>query len=88
MINIVLVEPEIPQNAGNIVRTCTAINANLFMVKPLGFIMDDKHFKRAGMDYLDFAKVQVVDSIQDIWDKYPDAQFFMQAQNHKRHILK
>ena len=76
MINIVLVEPEIPQNAGNIVRTCAAINANLFMVKPLGFIMDDKHFKRAGMDYLDFAKVQVVDSIQDIWYRFPDAQFY------------
>ena len=54
MINIVLVEPEIPQNAGNIVRTCAAIGAKLYMVKPLGFIMDDKHFKRAEMDYKDF----------------------------------
>lgn len=76
MINIVLVEPEIPQNAGNIVRTCAAINAKLYMVKPLGFIMDDKHFKRAGMDYLDFANVSVVDSIQEIWDANPDATFF------------
>ena len=76
MINIVLVEPEIPQNAGNIVRTCAAINAKLFMVKPLGFIMDDKHFKRAGMDYLDFANVTVVDSIDEIWNANPDAQFF------------
>ena len=73
MINIVLVEPEIPQNAGNIVRTCAAINANLFMVKPLGFIMDDKHFKRAGMDYLDFANVSVVDSIDEIWKSNPMA---------------
>ena len=54
MINIVLVEPEIPQNAGNIVRTTAALGANLYMVKPLGFILDDKHFKRAGMDYKDF----------------------------------
>lgn len=76
MINIVLVEPEIPQNAGNIVRTCAAINAKLYMVKPLGFIMDDKHFKRAGMDYLDFANVSVVDSIEEIWNKNPDATFF------------
>ena len=66
MINIVLVEPEIPQNAGNIVRTTAALGANLYMVKPLGFILDDKHFKRAGMDYRDFASVKVVDSFEDI----------------------
>ena len=76
MINIVLVEPEIPQNAGNIVRTCAAINAKLYLVKPLGFIMDDKHFKRAGMDYLDFANVTVVDSIEEIWNANPNAEFF------------
>ena len=76
MINIVLVEPEIPQNAGNIVRTCSAINAKLYMVKPLGFIMDDKHFKRAGMDYVALADISIVDSIQEIWDANPDAQFY------------
>ena len=76
MINIVLVEPEIPQNAGNIVRTCSAINAKLYMVKPLGFIMDDKHFKRAGMDYVALADITIVDSIQEIWDKNPEAQFY------------
>lgn len=76
MINIVLVEPEIPQNAGNIVRTCSTINAKLYMVKPLGFIMDDKHFKRAGMDYFDIAQITVVDSIEEIWKANPDAQFF------------
>ena len=76
MINIVLVEPEIPQNAGNIVRTCAAIGAKLYMVKPLGFILDDKHFKRAGMDYMDFANVSVVDSFKEILDANPNAQFF------------
>ena len=76
MINIVLVEPEIPQNAGNIVRTCAAIGAKLYMVKPLGFIMDDKHFKRAGMDYLDFANVSVVDSFQEILEANPDKTFY------------
>lgn len=76
MINIVLVEPEIPQNAGNIVRTCAAIKANLFMVKPLGFILDDKHFKRAGMDYFDIASITVVDSFHEILDANPDAEFF------------
>ena len=76
MINIVLVEPEIPQNAGNIVRTCAALDAHLFMVKPLGFILDDKHFKRAEMDYKDFANVSVVDSFQEILDANPNAEFF------------
>ena len=75
-LNVVLVEPEIPQNAGNIVRTCAAINAKLFMVKPLGFILDDKHFKRAQMDYKDFANVTVVDSFQEILDANPNATFF------------
>ena len=76
MINIVLVEPEIPQNTGNIVRTCAAIGANLYMVKPLGFILDDKHFKRAGMDYKDFANVKVVDSFKEILESNQNADFF------------
>ena len=76
MINIVLVEPEIPQNAGNIVRTCSAIDAHLYMVKPLGFILDDKHFKRAQMDYKDFANVTVANSFQEILDANPNADFF------------
>lgn len=76
MINIVLVEPEIPQNAGNIVRTCAAIGAKLYMVKPLGFILDDKHFRRAEMDYKDFANVSVVDSFQEILNKNPNAVFY------------
>ncbi len=76
MINIVLVEPEIPQNAGNIVRTCAAIGAKLYMVKPLGFILDDKHFRRAEMDYKDFANVSVVDNFQEILDKNKNAIFY------------
>jgi tRNA (cytidine/uridine-2'-O-)-methyltransferase len=83
MINIVLVEPEIPQNAGNIVRTCAAIEANLYMVKPLGFILDDKHFKRAGMDYRDFANVQVVDSFQELLDANKDAIFYYASTKSK-----
>lgn len=83
MVNIVLVEPEIPQNAGNIVRTCAAIKANLYMVKPLGFILDDKHFKRAGMDYRDFASFQVVDTFQEILDKNKDAKFYYASTKSK-----
>ena len=84
MVNIVLVEPEIPQNAGNIVRTCSAINAKLYMVKPLGFIMDDKHFKRAGMDYVALADITIVDSIQEIWDANPHAQFYYASTKSKK----
>ena len=84
MINIVLVEPEIPQNAGNIVRTVAALEANLYMVKPLGFILDNKHFKRAGMDYRDFARVQVVDTFKEILDANPDAEFYYASTKSKK----
>ena len=57
--NIVLIEPEIPQNAGNIVRTCAITGCNLYMVKPLGFEISEKHFRRAGLDYHDFANVKI-----------------------------
>lgn len=76
MINIVLVEPEIPQNAGNIIRTCACIGAKLFMVRPLGFILDDKHFKRSAMDYVDIADVTVVNSFGEIVKKFNGSQFY------------
>ena len=66
MIHIVLIEPEIPQNAGNIIRTCAVTNSKLYMVKPLGFSLDDKHYKRAGLDYFDKSNITVVDSFDDI----------------------
>lgn len=84
MINIVLVEPEIPQNAGNIVRTCACIGAKLYMVKPLGFIMDEKHFKRAEMDYKDFANVELVDDFSEILEKNPNAEFFYATTKAKK----
>ncbi len=84
MINIVLVEPEIPQNAGNIVRTSAAIGANLYFVKPLGFILDDKHFKRAGMDYRDFANIKVVDSFNEILEANKNATFYYASTKSKK----
>ena len=82
--NIVLIEPEIPQNAGNIVRTCAATGCNLYMVKPLGFEVSDKHFKRAGLDYHDFANVKIVDSFEEIYDNNKDKQFFFAStKSHK-----
>ena len=76
MINIVLVEPEIPQNAGNIIRTCSAIHAKLYMVKPLGFKLEDKYFKRAGLDYFSLADFTVVDSFKEILEANKDSAFY------------
>ena len=82
--NIVLIEPEIPQNAGNIVRTCAITGANLYMVKPLGFEVSDKHFKRAGLDYRDFANVKIVDSFEEIYQANKDKPFYFASTKSKK----
>ena len=66
MIHIVLIEPEIPQNAGNIIRTCAVTGCKLYMVKPLGFSLDDKHYKRAGLDYFDKSNIVLVDNFDEL----------------------
>lgn len=75
-LNVVLVEPEIPQNTGNIIRTCAATGATLHLVRPLGFSLDDKHLKRSGLDYWDIANIQYYDSFEEVKEKYPDSKFF------------
>lgn len=72
MIHIVLVEPEIPQNTGNIARTCAATGTALHLIRPLGFSLDDRYLKRAGLDYWPLAKVQVHDSFPDLLAQHPD----------------
>ena len=84
MISVVLVEPEIPQNAGNIIRTCAATGCKLYLVKPLGFLLDDKHFKRAGLDYFDLANVEVVDSFEEVYEKNKDKTFYFASTKSKR----
>lgn len=64
--NIVLVEPEIPQNTGNIVRTCAGCNARLHLVRPLGFSVEDKYLKRAGLDYWHFVDISYYDSFDEV----------------------
>ena len=76
MINIVLIEPEIPQNAGNIVRTCSAIGAKLYLVKPLGFELSDKHFKRAGLDYFQLACMEVIDDFDSLYEANKEKTFY------------
>ena len=68
MFNIVLVEPEIPQNTGNIARTCAATGCKLHIVKPMGFTIDDKKLKRAGLDYWHLLGVQYYENIEDFLD--------------------
>ena len=69
-INIVMVEPEIPQNTGNIARSCAATGAKLHLVQPLGFEITDKYLKRAGLDYWDKVEIEEHESLQDFLDKY------------------
>ncbi len=69
-LNIVLVEPEIPQNTGNIARTCAAIGAKLHLVKPLGFEISDKYVKRAGLDYWDKLEIEEHNSLKSFLEKY------------------
>ena len=69
-LNVVLVEPEIPQNTGNIARTCAAVGAKLHLVYPLGFSISEKAVKRAGLDYWDKLEIEEHDSLEDFLKKY------------------
>lgn len=73
MIHIVLVEPEIPQNTGNIARTCAATGSELHLVKPLGYSLEDKYLKRAGLDYWPLVRVHVHENFGEVLAAYPDA---------------
>ena len=86
MLNIVLHEPEIPQNTGNIMRSCVATNATLHLIKPLGFSVDDKDLKRSGVNYIDKLKWYVYDSYEDFLKKNPNGTFYyLTRYGHKPH---
>ena len=74
-LNIVLVEPQIPQNTGNISRTCAVTGARLHLVRPLGVEVSDKHLKRAGLDYWDKLDITYYDSLDDFFERNPDGNF-------------
>ena len=74
--HIVLVEPEIPQNTGNIVRTCSLTNTVLHLVKPLGFSVKDKYLKRAGLDYWHLVNINYYDNFKEVIEKYPNGDFY------------
>ena len=84
--NIVLVEPEIPQNTGNIARTCAATGSRLHLVRPLGFEIDDKKLKRAGLDYWHLLDITYYDNIDDFFTKNAGGTFyFASTKSQKRH---
>ena len=84
MFNIVLVEPEIPPNTGNVGRLCLATNSTLHLVKPLGFSLDDRQLKRAGLDYWDEVDLQVWDSLEQLRKANATARFFFVTTKSKR----
>ncbi|KAF1086407.1 tRNA (cytidine(34)-2'-O)-methyltransferase [Sporotomaculum syntrophicum] len=75
--HLVLVEPEIPANTGNVARTCAVTGAELHLVKPLGFSVDDKHLKRAGLDYWHLLTIHYHDNLDDFFKAYPDGRFHL-----------
>ena len=75
MINVVLVEPEIPQNTGNIARTCAATGTDLYLIEPLGFRLEDKYMKRAGLDYFSMVSIRVLPSFERFMELFPDTKY-------------
>ncbi|MFR9301465.1 MAG: tRNA (cytidine(34)-2'-O)-methyltransferase [Fenollaria massiliensis] len=76
-INIVLHEPEIPHNTGAIARTCVLTNSRLHLIKPFGFDLDDKHLKRAGLDYWKYLDLTIYEDLDDFFEKNKDINFYL-----------
>lgn len=75
-LNIVLFEPEIPQNTGNIVRLAACTNSDVYLVGKLGFSIDSRHLKRAGLDYWDSVNIRRIEHLEDLWQEFPDRNFY------------
>ena len=86
-LNIVLYEPEIPQNTGNIMRTCVALNARLHLIKPLGFSLDEKHLKRSGLDYIPKLDFYVYENYEDFKSKNEGNFYFLTRYGHKNYKM-
>ena len=84
MINIVLVEPEIPANTGNIARTCAATRSRLHLIKPLGFDISDKAVKRAGLDYWHMVDISVYENVDEFFEKNPDGVYWLATTKAKK----
>ena len=86
MINIVLVEPEIPQNTGNVARTCACTGSRLHLVRPFGFEISDRTVKRAGLDYWDKVDITYYDSLADFLEKHKEDKLFYLTTKAKKSI--
>ena len=84
MFHVVLVQPEIPQNTGNIARTCAATGCTLHLVRPLGFEISDKYLRRAGLDYWHLVNVEVHESLEAFLAQYPAARLHLFTTKAKR----
>jgi tRNA (cytidine/uridine-2'-O-)-methyltransferase len=82
-LHIVLVEPEIPQNTGNIVRLCSALGATLHLVKPLGFLLEDKYLKRAGLDYWPLVDIREHESYEAFEASVPLKKYLMTSKGRR-----
>lgn len=85
MLNIVLFEPEIPGNTGNIMRTCAATNAKLHLIKPLGFSLSENYLKRSGVNYLDHCDYKVYEDIDDFYAHNEGTFYYLTRYGHKPH---
>ena len=83
-LNIVLYEPEIPQNTGNIARLCACTGASLYLVGKLGFALTDKYTKRAGLDYWDSVDLHKINSMDELFNEFPNANFYYLTTKTKR----
>lgn len=85
MNNIVLYEPEIPQNTGNIMRTCVATDTKLHLIKPFGFVLDDAHLKRSGVNYIDKLEYEVYENWEDFLQKNKGIFYYFTRYGRKPH---
>ena len=85
MNNIVLFEPEIPQNTGNIMRTCVATNTKLHLIKPLGFVIDDSHLRRSGVNYIDKLEYEIYENFDDFKKKNKGDYYYFTRYGRRPH---
>lgn len=85
MINVVLFEPEIPGNTGNIMRTCAGTDVNLHLIKPLGFSLDDKYIKRSGVNYIEYCNYKVYENFEDFKSKNEGTYYYLTRYGKKTH---
>ena len=85
MINVVLFEPEIPMNTGNIMRTCIATNSKLHLIKPLGFSLDEKSVRRSGVNYIDKINMEIYENMEDFYNRNKGTFYYLTRYGHKPH---